>query len=47
MDVPIAGRAANLVGENSYFVTRCAQTSGRDDQVTLGAASERVETPRQ
>ena len=46
-DIPAAGRAADLVGENRHLMPRGAQALRGDDQIALGAAAIAIESARE
>ena len=46
-DIPVAGCATDLVGENRNLMPRRAQAVRRNDQIALGAAARAIETARQ
>jgi len=46
-DLPVAGRSADLIGENRHLMSGCAQALRRHDQIALGAAARAIETPTQ
>jgi hypothetical protein len=47
MNIPVAGRAADLTCENGNLMARRAQALRRNNQIALGAAARAIETARQ